>query len=80
MTFSQRLKYERELRGWSQAKLAEELGTTPVSVSKWERGLALPSSHFRGQLYTLFATDAQKMDLLLDTNPEHEEPPEQEES
>lgn len=78
MTFSQRLKHERELRGWSQAKLAEELGTTPVSVSKWERGLALPSSHFRGQLYALFATDAQKMDLLLDTNPEHEEPAEQE--
>ncbi len=74
MAFSQRLKYERELRGWSQAKLAQELGTTSISVSKWERGHALPSSHFREQLYTLFATDAQKMELLPDTNHEHEEP------
>ena len=39
------LKVARELRGWSQAKLAEEIGTTSRSVSRWEQGLALPYPH-----------------------------------
>ena len=32
------LKTERELRGWSQAKVAEAVGSTPRNVSRWEQG------------------------------------------
>ncbi|MHB8572886.1 MAG: helix-turn-helix domain-containing protein [Candidatus Dormibacteria bacterium] len=35
----------RELRrrhGWTQAQLAAELGTDAVTVSRWERGVAVP--------------------------------------
>ncbi len=64
MKFPEKLKYERELRGWSQAKMAEELATTPNRISTWERGLALPSAYFRAKLCTLLATNAEELGLL----------------
>src|SRR5437762_10669959 len=59
------LKVERELRGWSQARLAEELGTTTRSVSRWEQGIALPFPYYREQLCTLFNKTARELGLLL---------------
>ncbi len=71
------LKYERELRGWSQAKVAEEIGTTARTVSRWEHGLALPYPYFREQLCTLFGKNAVELGLV----PEGEqEPPEPEDT
>ena len=32
----------RGRRGWTQARLAQELGTDPVTVSRWERGATHP--------------------------------------
>ncbi len=58
------LKHIRELRGWSQAKAAQELGTTTVTVSRWERGLAVPSPYFREQLCTLFGQNASELGFL----------------
>ena len=43
MTFSERLKKEREKRGWSQAELAEKIHVSRQSVSKWETGKNYPS-------------------------------------
>jgi len=69
------LKYERELRGWSQAKVAEEIGTTVRTVSRWEHGLAVPYPYFREQLCTLFGKNAVELGLVAED--EHEqEPPE----
>jgi transcriptional regulator with XRE-family HTH domain len=64
MHFPQHLKRERELRGWSQARMAQELGTTPNTISVWERGLSLPSPYFREKLYTLFGKNALELGLL----------------
>src|SRR6266567_6303115 len=58
------LKYERELRGWSQAKVAEEIGTTVRTVSRWEHGLAIPYPYFREQLCTLFGKNAVELGLV----------------
>src|SRR5260370_20235610 len=58
------LKVERELRGWSQGKLAEEIGTTTRSVSRWEQGLALPYPHYREQLCNIFGKTAKELGLL----------------
>ena len=58
------LKVERELRGWSQAKLAEEIGTTARSVSRWEQGLALPYPHYRERLCIIFNKTAKELGLL----------------
>jgi transcriptional regulator with XRE-family HTH domain len=58
------LKAERELRGWSQSKIAELLGTTAKTVGRWERGEAVPYPHYREQLCTLFGKNAQQLGWL----------------
>lgn len=68
------LKYERELRGWSQAKIAEEIGTTVRTVSRWEHGLAIPYPYFREQLCTLFGKNAVELGLISE---EEQEPSEE---
>src|SRR5215471_16389631 len=65
------LKHERELRGWSQAKVAEEIGTTARTVSRWEHGFAVPYPYFREQLCTLFGKNAVELGLV----PEGEQGP-----
>ncbi len=62
------LKVERELRGWSQAKLAEEIGTTTRSVSRWEQGLAMPYPHYRERLCIIFNKTAKELGLLPTAN------------
>lgn len=62
--FPQLLRQERELRGWSQARAAEELGTTPNTISAWERGISVPSPYFREKLCRLLAKNAQELGLL----------------
>ena len=63
-TFPQILKYQRELRGWSQAKMSEEIGATPNRISSWERGTALPGAYFREKLCRCLNMDAQELGLL----------------
>lgn len=58
------LKRERELRGWSQAKVAEGVGTTALNVGRWERGVSMPYPHFREKLCMLFGKDAEALGLL----------------
>src|SRR5437899_1266596 len=63
------LKHERDLRGWSQAKVAEEVGTTAKNVGRWERGVTFPTPYFREGLCKLFEKNAQELGLVKD---EHE--------
>src|SRR5215469_8898558 len=65
----QPLKVERELRGWSQAKVAEALNTTVRTISRWEQGQALPYPYYRERMCELFGKDARQLGLL----PEREE-------
>lgn len=55
---------ERIRRGWSQQEVADRVGTTPVNVSRWERGVTTPSPYFRQQLSTLFGKSPQALGLL----------------
>ncbi|HEY0755905.1 MAG TPA: helix-turn-helix transcriptional regulator [Ktedonobacteraceae bacterium] len=64
MTPNRRLKQARELRGWSQAKVAEQIGTDATTVSRWERGLFSPTPYFRERLCTLFSQNAEELGLL----------------
>jgi transcriptional regulator with XRE-family HTH domain/tetratricopeptide (TPR) repeat protein len=64
------LKHERELRGWSQAKVAEEVGTTVRTVSRWEHGLAVPYPYFREQLCNLFGKNAVELGLVAEDEQE----------
>jgi len=55
---------QRELKGWSQEKLAEAVGTTAKIVGRWERGESKPTPLYRMRLIKLFAMDAEKLGFL----------------
>jgi tetratricopeptide (TPR) repeat protein/transcriptional regulator with XRE-family HTH domain len=59
-----RLKYEREMHGWSQLEVAGMVGSTTVNVSRWERGITSPAPFLRRKLCELFDKDAVALGLL----------------
>ncbi|HEX7734970.1 MAG TPA: tetratricopeptide repeat protein [Ktedonobacteraceae bacterium] len=61
---NQQLKQARVLQGWSQEYVAQEVGTEAFTVSRWERGIAMPSPHFRLKLCTLFGMSALELGLV----------------
>lgn len=61
---NQKMKREREQRGWSQARVAEQIGTDPGTISRWERGSTSPSPYFRERLCQLYSKTAQELGLL----------------
>lgn len=59
------LRQERELRGWSQNYVAEQLeAPSPSYISRWERGTAFPSPYYREKLCRLFGKNAQELGFL----------------
>ncbi|QBD82600.1 tetratricopeptide repeat protein [Ktedonosporobacter rubrisoli] len=61
-----RLRAQRLLRHWSQQELAEQLGTSVVTINRWERGVTAPSPYFRLKLCSLFGKTASELGLLPD--------------
>ncbi|MFL5696796.1 MAG: NB-ARC domain-containing protein [Ktedonobacteraceae bacterium] len=64
MTWYLKLRHERKLRGWSQAYIAEMIGSDLKTVGRWEQGKAFPSPHFRQRLVELFGKNAEELELL----------------
>ena len=58
------LRYQRELRGWSQLRVAKALGTEEKRVSEWERGKSKPSPRYRAKILKLFEKNAQEFGFL----------------
>jgi transcriptional regulator with XRE-family HTH domain len=69
-----RLRTRRERQNWTQEQLAEMIGTTAVSISRWENGLT-PSSHFRTQLCEQFHCTPQELGWFEDELGDTEEGP-----
>jgi tetratricopeptide (TPR) repeat protein len=65
-----RLKQERELRAWTQSHVAERIGTTQVNVSRWEKGITVPSPYYRQKLGELFNKSIQELGLIPQKNEE----------
>ena len=63
MTFSEKLITLRAGRGWSQEKLAAELGVTRQAVGRWEKGAGLPDAKSLAALARVFDVE---MEWLLD--------------
>ena len=61
MIFSERLKKEREKRGWSQTDLADKIHVSRQSVSKWETGKNYPSIEIIIELSNLFGITIDEM-------------------
>src|SRR5215831_18272167 len=62
----QRLVAERMRRRWTQLEVADQLGTTPGNVSRWERGITSPGPYFRRKLCELFDRSARELGLTWD--------------
>ena len=64
------LQYQRDLRGWSQQRVAEELGTTGKNVGRWERGESVPDTYYREKLCLLFEKTALELGFINQDNAE----------
>ncbi len=73
----QRLKELREQRGLTQAKLAEQLGTTQQTIHKYEHGTAEPEHKMLRRISDFFNVSADYLidhevhDLTLDAQEQH---------
>jgi len=60
---NEKLIHARLEKGWTQARLAEEAGTTFETVSRWERGVVIPGLFYREKLCSIFGTPAAELGL-----------------
>lgn len=60
----QTIKDLRLVRGWTQLELAYKLGVTPLTVSKWERGVSEPRVTQLRNLAELFEVPMDEIDLV----------------
>ena len=59
-----KLRYQREIRGWSQKKVALSIGTSKDVVSQWECGKQVPSRYYQDQLCKLFEKNAEELGFM----------------
>jgi transcriptional regulator with XRE-family HTH domain len=67
--FQDILKRERIQRGWSQADVAEKIGSDPKTVGRWERGITFPSPYMCQQLSKLYEKSIQELRLIREETP-----------
>jgi len=60
---NEKLGQARRERRWSQGYVAGEIGTTLISVNRWERGITFPSAHFRKKLCQLYGKTEMELGL-----------------
>ncbi|WP_220198218.1 tetratricopeptide repeat protein [Ktedonospora formicarum] len=58
------LKEARQMRGWSQQYVANQIGADYYYLSRWERGTASPSPYYRQKLCELFEKNAYELGFL----------------
>ncbi len=58
------LRKERIRHNWRQQDLADQVGTTVLTVKRWERGRQMPSSYFRHKLCVLFGKSAEEFGFV----------------
>src|SRR5207248_10797366 len=62
--FAAVLRYERSIRGWSQADVAEKVGRDSRTVRRWERGKTVPTPYLRQKLCQLLGKTPTELGLL----------------
>jgi transcriptional regulator with XRE-family HTH domain len=58
------LRRERQLRGWSQTYLAQQIDVPDYYISRWERGEVLPSPFYQQKLCEFFGKTAEELGML----------------
>ncbi len=70
-----RLRRARILKGWSQAELAEQVGTSFEMVSRWERGVTIPGPRYQKRLYAVLGKTAEELGLMRNLKDQFTPPP-----
>src|SRR5690349_14113129 len=66
---NERLRQERQRRGWTREYVAEQIGIADVkTIGRWERGVAFPRAYFLQKLCALFGMLAQDLGLYEESN------------
>ena len=60
---------ERIRCNWRQREVADRLGTTVVTVNRWERGIQQPSAYFRLKLCALFGKSEEELGFFREPSP-----------
>ena len=68
------LKQERERHGWSQIHVAERIGSTQVTISRWEKGSAVPGPYYRQKLSELFGRSLAELGLFVEAEQHTSQP------
>jgi tetratricopeptide (TPR) repeat protein/transcriptional regulator with XRE-family HTH domain len=68
---NEKLIQARLERNWSQDFIAEQIGTTSVSVSRWERGITIPGPYYRKKLCGLFGKSEAELGIAKEVLPTH---------
>lgn len=63
-TANVRLSAARRLQSWTQAQVAEFVGTDSFTVSRWERGITIPSYYYQRKLCECFKTTPGSLGFL----------------
>jgi len=58
------LRRAREQRNLTQTKLAEAIGVTTVTISRWENGVATPVPYYREKLSAFFQLNPQELGFV----------------
>lgn len=72
-TIGEMLRHLRQEKLWSQAELAHRIGSTSVSVGRWEKNVTRPNLHFQQQLCEIFAKSPEDLGFVPQAEPEHRE-------
>lgn len=63
----ERIRIARQIKRWSQVRLAEEVGVNHQSVARWEKGLGLKLEQFLRVAYALGVAPEDFFDLAPQT-------------
>ncbi|MFL5656929.1 MAG: FxSxx-COOH system tetratricopeptide repeat protein [Ktedonobacteraceae bacterium] len=66
LTLGERLRRERKNLNWSQDQLAREIGTSALSINRWEHDKTIPRPYYRKQLCRVFNISAEALFNLQD--------------
>lgn len=61
---NEKLRRERELRGWSQKRMADLIDTSKEMVSRWECGERSPGKKYQERLCQLFSKTAEDLGFM----------------
>ena len=73
LTLGQRLRRERENLNLSQDQLAAELGTSALSINRWENDKTVPRPYYRKELCRVFNLSTEALFNLQDEEEGEEE-------